>query len=161
MASSSHTIIIPDDEESLSLGPASSRPQRFPRPDYRHQEFENMFVGAINDAPIMSPSRKRKRTATGSSTLDNVFRNVRNTVDHEIRLLRDKNQTLHEELGREQEKRQRLEEEVCREREECRKLEEEVCREREERQKVEGELFRERNRLVLECKICWMQPDHW
>ena len=92
---------------------------------------------------------------------DNVFRNVRNTVDHEIRLLQEKNRTLQEELGREKEKRQRLEEEVCREREECRKLEEEVCREREERQKVEGELFRERNRLVLECKICWMQPDHW
>lgn len=64
---------------------------------------------------------------------NNAFKNVRNAVDHELQLLRDENRMLQEKLRRE----------------------------REERQKMEGELFWERNKLVLECKICYMQPDSW
>ncbi|CAI7614591.1 unnamed protein product [Penicillium viridicatum] len=106
-----------------------------------------MLGEAIDDAPIIPPSRKRKRTETESSILDNVFKNVRNAVDDEIQRLRDKNRALQEELRQEREERQ--------------KVEEEVHRGREERQKMEEQLSRERDRLVLECKICYMQPDIW
>lgn len=69
MASYSNTIIIPDDEESPNLEPTMSRPQRYPRRDYRYQEFESMLGEAIDDAPIIPSSRKRKRTETESSIL--------------------------------------------------------------------------------------------
>ncbi|KAJ5971854.1 uncharacterized protein N7479_001772 [Penicillium vulpinum] len=69
MASYSNRIIIPDDEESPSVEPGSSRPRRYPRRDYRYQEFENLLVEAIDDAPNMMPSRKRKRTETEPSSL--------------------------------------------------------------------------------------------
>ncbi|KAJ5593097.1 hypothetical protein N7537_010001 [Penicillium hordei] len=136
MARYSNTIIIPDDEESSSLEPTISRPRRYPRRDYRYQEFESMLVEAIDDAPIMPPSHQ-----------DNVFKNFRNAVDDEIQLLRDKNRALLEELRQEREERQ--------------KLEEQIRRGREERQKMEEQLSLERDRLVLECKICYMQPDLW
>ena len=78
---------------------------------------------------------------------DNVFKNVRNAVDHEIELLRNKTRALQEELRQEREERQ--------------KAEEEVRRGREVRQKMEEQLSLEKDRLVLECKICYMQPDLW
>ncbi|KAJ5967143.1 hypothetical protein N7501_003391 [Penicillium viridicatum] len=89
MASYSNTIIIPDNEESLNLKLTISRPRRYPRRDYRYQEFESMLGEVIDDIPIIPSLRKRKRTKTESSILDNVFKNVRNVVDDEIQRLRD------------------------------------------------------------------------
>jgi rubrerythrin len=37
----------------------------------------------------------------------------------------------------------------------------ELRQEKERYQKAQADLSRERERRVLECKICYMQPDHW
>ncbi|KAJ5142460.1 uncharacterized protein N7515_001247 [Penicillium bovifimosum] len=134
MASPSDTIIITDDEELPSLEPDSPRPRRAPRCDYSYREFENMIVEAVGDETETTPSRKRKRIETNEpSALDNAFGELRKAVSHKMQRLQEKN----------------------------RKLRDELCQERQRHQKTEEELSQQREKRILECKICYMQPDRW
>ncbi|KAJ5971818.1 uncharacterized protein N7479_001736 [Penicillium vulpinum] len=134
MASPSDTIIITDDEELPSLEPGSSRPRRVPRLDYCYRDFESMIVESVADETDTIPSRKRKRTETKEpSTLENAVEELRGAVSHKMQRLQDKNRILRDELRQE----------------------------RERHQKTQEELSQQREKHILECKICYMQPDRW
>ncbi|KAJ5521358.1 hypothetical protein N7527_005473 [Penicillium freii] len=62
-------IIIPNNEESLNLKPTILCPQRYPRRDYRYQEFKSILGKAIDNTPIILLLRKRKRTKIELSIL--------------------------------------------------------------------------------------------
>ncbi|KAJ5255839.1 hypothetical protein N7497_001549 [Penicillium chrysogenum] len=131
MASRSNTIIIADDEELPNLQPGGSRPRRAPRHNYNHEDSESMFIDAADDE---TRSRKRKRTEKKKpSALDNAFQLLNKEVRHEVKRLKKENRMRQDELRQEKER----------------------------YQKAQADLSRERERRVLECKICYMQPDHW
>lgn len=134
MASSFDTIVIADDEEFPSLEPGSSRPQRAPRRDYSYRDFESMIIESVNAEADPTPSRKRRRTETKEpSALDDAFGGLRKALDREIQLLQERNRMLRDEL--------RLE--------------------REGHQKTQEELSQQRERRILDCRICYIQPDRW
>ncbi|CAG8902302.1 unnamed protein product [Penicillium egyptiacum] len=133
MASHSNTIIIADDEELPSLQPGGSRPRGGPRCDYSYREFEHMF-GETDDETDTTPSRKRKRTEMKEpSALDNAFKELQKAIRHKMQRLREKKRMLRDELRQE----------------------------RERHRKTLEEASRQRERRVLECKICYTQPDRW
>jgi rubrerythrin len=64
---------------------------------------------------------------------DKAFEELRKATSHKLQRLEEKNQLLQDEL--------RLE--------------------RERYQKAQQELSEQRKRLIMECKICYKQPDRW
>lgn len=64
---------------------------------------------------------------------NDAFKKLHKTVDHEVEKLRQQAQELRNEL--------RLE--------------------RDRHQKLQEELSQQKKRLILDCKICYMQPDCW
>ncbi|KAF9882691.1 hypothetical protein FE257_005523 [Aspergillus nanangensis] len=134
MTTPSSTIIITDDEELPRLEPDSSRPRWVPRGGYSYQDFESSIVEAVDGETDTTPSRKRKRNETKEpSALDNALEEVRRTVSHEIQRLQEKNRILRDEL----------------------------LQERKNHKKTEEELSQQREKRILECKICYIQPDYW
>ncbi|CAG8091507.1 unnamed protein product [Penicillium nalgiovense] len=132
MASPSDTIVIVDDEIFQSFEPGDSRPRRGPRRDYRYRDFESMIIESNADEVDTTPSRKRKRTESKELSMDNAFEELRKAVDREIQLLEEKKRMLQDQLHLE----------------------------REAHKQTQGMLSKEKERLI-ECMICYMQPDHW
>jgi rubrerythrin len=64
---------------------------------------------------------------------DDAFEELRKTVSHKMQRLQEKNRMLRDELRQE----------------------------RKRHQKTEEELSQQREKRILECKICYMQPDRW
>ncbi|PYH76329.1 hypothetical protein BO82DRAFT_208027 [Aspergillus uvarum CBS 121591] len=144
MASPFDTIIITDDEELPSLEPGSSQPRRASCRDYSYRKFENLVVEAVNETET-TPSHKCKRTETKEpSALDNAFEELRKAVNHKIKQLQEKNRNLRDELHQERERHQK-----------------ELFQVKEEHQKTQEELSQQREKRVLECNICYRQPDRW
>ncbi|KAK9547576.1 hypothetical protein V6Z79_010276 [Aspergillus fumigatus] len=128
MSSPSDTIIITDDEELPSLEAVS------PRPSYR--EFESMVLKAVDNEVDAILSRKRKRTETESSALNNAFEELGKEVSrtsHRLKWLEEENLRLRDELHQE----------------------------RENHKKTQEELSQQKEKHVVDCKICYMQPDLW
>ncbi|KAJ5630661.1 uncharacterized protein N7484_010761, partial [Penicillium longicatenatum] len=69
----------------------------------------------------------------GLRSTDNAFKELRKTVSHKMQRLQEKNRMLRDELRQEKER----------------------------HQKTEEELSQQREKRILECKICYMQPDRW
>ncbi|KAJ6024789.1 hypothetical protein N7540_005586 [Penicillium herquei] len=95
-----------------------------------------VHVESQNNNNSQSKSHKRKRCS-----LDEEFSKLRRRID---RSLEEKLENVRKNMQREIEN-----------------LRQEVDREQESHRKTQAELSRYKDRLIMECKICYAQPDCW